>query len=200
MKKNLIRALTDFLNNATLEQFQEIFSPNIGEHLFKRYTESGPMSLLSSLDSGNEALLVNFLEGKDRSGFKPILTHEDVETVHIRAWQWFDKVNGNTYCSAKVTVNGQSKTPMTIQIPFQYGYGNYYRQKSLEILRDIFSCTVDDTRRWKITESVSDSKKRDMWGGLKSHNAVYPCSITCYGEAPAGAEDMDVSIINEIPS
>jgi hypothetical protein len=45
-----------------------------------------------------------------------------------QAVKWFDKVNGNTYHSVRITKveNGE-----TIVDGFQYGYGEHYRQTAL---------------------------------------------------------------------
>ncbi len=45
-----------------------------------------------------------------------------------RGVRWFDKVNGNTYHSVRVTRCEDGKT---IYCPFQYGYGDHYRQTAL---------------------------------------------------------------------
>ena len=45
------------------------------------------------------------------------------------AVKWFDKVNGNTYHSVRITRTMDGKT---IACPFQYGYGDHYRQTALE--------------------------------------------------------------------
>ncbi len=47
------------------------------------------------------------------------------------AVRWFDKVNGNTYHSVRVTrcADGQ-----TIAVPFQYGYGESYRHSALSAM------------------------------------------------------------------
>lgn len=45
-----------------------------------------------------------------------------LKTLNITAKEWFDKVNGNSYFSAQVTINNQH----TIKLPFQYGYGSHY--------------------------------------------------------------------------
>lgn len=44
---------------------------------------------------------------------------------------WFDKVNGNTYHSVNITRVEDGKT---IYCPFQYGYGEHYRQTALEAM------------------------------------------------------------------
>lgn len=47
------------------------------------------------------------------------------------ARRWFDKINGNTYHSVRVTRVSDGKT---IASPMQYGYGDHYRQTALEIM------------------------------------------------------------------
>ena len=48
----------------------------------------------------------------------------------VNAVRWFDKVNGNTYHSVRIT---RHKDGMTITAPFQYGYGDHYRQTALKL-------------------------------------------------------------------
>ena len=47
------------------------------------------------------------------------------------AARWFDKVNGNTYHSVRITRTRDSKV---IFCPFQYGYGDHYKQTALEAM------------------------------------------------------------------
>lgn len=55
-------------------------------------------------------------------------------TYFVYGKKWFDKVNGNTYCNAKIMdENGD-----TIHyIGYQYGYGNYYWQASKEYIQNV---------------------------------------------------------------
>lgn len=39
--------------------------------------------------------------------------------------RWFDKVNGNSYFSARVTVTCSDGKNRSFLVPFQYGYGSY---------------------------------------------------------------------------
>lgn len=48
------------------------------------------------------------------------------------ACRWFDNVNGNTYHSVRITRNRDSKV---VVAPWQYGYGEHYRQTALEAMR-----------------------------------------------------------------
>ena len=58
-----------------------------------------------------------------------------IKTVDVIAKEWFDKLNGNSYFSATVTVNFGLKTAKTIELPFQYGYGDSYRYAGFEALK-----------------------------------------------------------------
>ena len=57
-----------------------------------------------------------------------------IKTLDIAAKEWFDRVNGNSYFSARVTVNFGTKTEKTFCVPMQYGYGDQYITESREIL------------------------------------------------------------------
>ena len=49
----------------------------------------------------------------------------------VNAVKWWDKVNGNTYHSVRVTRCEDGKQLVG---PMQYGYGDHYRQTALEIM------------------------------------------------------------------
>ena len=49
------------------------------------------------------------------------------------AVKWFDKVNGNTYHSVKIT---RCRDNAVICVPFQYGYGEQYRTTALEKMKE----------------------------------------------------------------
>lgn len=49
-----------------------------------------------------------------------------IKTIDINAKEWFDKANGNSYFSARITLNFGMKTQKDIAMPFQYGYGDHY--------------------------------------------------------------------------
>lgn len=54
-----------------------------------------------------------------------------LKTLDISAKEWFDEVNGNSYHSVIITVNGEQ----TLKIPLQYGYGDHYLQAATEALK-----------------------------------------------------------------
>jgi hypothetical protein len=49
-----------------------------------------------------------------------------IKTIDVQAKEWFDKVNGNSYFSANVTINYGLENQQNIFLPFQYGYGSHY--------------------------------------------------------------------------
>jgi hypothetical protein len=57
-----------------------------------------------------------------------------IKTIDINAKEWFDRVNGNSYFSAQVTINYGMKTAKTIYLPFQYGYGEHYKDMAMREL------------------------------------------------------------------
>jgi len=59
-----------------------------------------------------------------------------IKTIDIQAKEWFDRINGNSYFSAVITVNYGMETEQTFRIPFTYGYGEYYVQNALELLNE----------------------------------------------------------------
>ena len=57
-----------------------------------------------------------------------------IKTIDIQAKEWFDRINGNSYFSAQVTINFGMKTAKVIYLPFQYGYGSHYQDMSMKAL------------------------------------------------------------------
>ncbi len=59
-----------------------------------------------------------------------IETVNKIKSIEIRAKEWFDKVNGNSYFSARIYINDEQITIL----PFQYGYGDHYLDMAMEYL------------------------------------------------------------------
>ena len=57
-----------------------------------------------------------------------------MKTLDIIAKEWFDKVNGNSYFAARVTIDYGTDRQEEIVIPFQYGYGSAYQDMAKEAL------------------------------------------------------------------
>ena len=56
------------------------------------------------------------------------MTKTQMETLTIIGRRWFDRVNGNTYFSARAIVDGKEEA----YIPYEYGYGDQYRDSIWE--------------------------------------------------------------------
>lgn len=50
------------------------------------------------------------------------------KSITVIGKRWFDKVNGNTYCAARVYFDGVE----VLRVPWTYGYGDFYAQVSSE--------------------------------------------------------------------
>lgn len=90
-----------------------------------------------------------------------------VKTIDINVNEWFDKINGNSYFSAIITLNFGMNDSLSIQIPFTYGYGDYSRQYSIEKLNELGY--LPSPKYWELDEAIivrynkqQNCKKRDL--------------------------------------
>lgn len=49
------------------------------------------------------------------------------DVIKVEGRRWFDKVNGNTYFTAAVYLNGEIVT----KLPFEYGYESHYEDRAM---------------------------------------------------------------------
>ena len=63
-----------------------------------------------------------------------------INSIEIQGKEWFDKINGNSYFSAVITLNDKE----TIKIPFQYGYGSSYIQECKRVLTEHNKISASD--------------------------------------------------------
>ncbi len=55
---------------------------------------------------------------------------QTIKEIKIEAKEWFDKVNGNSYFSARIYINDKKVGVL----PRQYGYGDHYIDMSAQYL------------------------------------------------------------------
>lgn len=55
------------------------------------------------------------------------------KSLFIEGREWFDKVNGNSYFSARIWVDGAQ----IAILPFQYGYGDQFQHEAQKKLLDL---------------------------------------------------------------
>ena len=54
--------------------------------------------------------------------------------VTVEARKWFDKVNGNTYHTVKISIENGGETETLKTNGLVYGYGDHWRQTACELL------------------------------------------------------------------
>jgi len=95
----------------------------------------------------------------------------------VNAVRWFDRVNGNTYHSVRVTRTKDGFT-VTTRTPYHYGSGDSYRQTALELMSDVkwlpvkyrgrngngslLAYMYERENNYPILWNVSDGLKREM--------------------------------------
>ena len=93
---------------------------------------------------------------------------KNIERIEIIGKRWFDKVNGNTYFTAKVFINDELK----LELPFQYGYEEHYIHSSFEELKKQNIIDIkDNAAPWRyceenniklITRAIDVNRKKDL--------------------------------------
>lgn len=103
----------------------------------------------------------------------------DIKTIDIQTREWCDKTYGNTYFSARVTLDYGMSTERGFSIPFQYGYGEHCHNT---VLKKLFP----DAPAWEalsthcrgkgiiLRSNKADAKKREAkaWGECEFQNPV----------------------------
>ena len=59
-----------------------------------------------------------------------------MKVIIVHAKDWFDKVNGNSYFSVRIMVQ-KKQVKELFCIPFQYGYGDHYRDIAIQELEKL---------------------------------------------------------------
>jgi hypothetical protein len=74
-----------------------------------------------------------------------------LKSVGVIGKRWFDRVNGNTYNSVEIYVNGRKEAVL----PMDYGYGDHFLQRAGEWLieNDYLQLDPDQQARKKRTGS-----------------------------------------------
>lgn len=76
-----------------------------------------------------------------------------IQTIDLTAKEWFDKTAGNSYFSARMVINWQLPGEQTIYLPFQYGYGDHYKDVAMNEL----------IKRKLIPEYDTDAHRIALW-------------------------------------
>ncbi len=57
--------------------------------------------------------------------------------LEVNGKEWFDRLNGNSYFSARITLDDK----LVAVLPFQYGYGSHYLNMAMQKLKTIGAFT-----------------------------------------------------------
>jgi hypothetical protein len=97
------------------------------------------------------------------------------KSLFIEGREWFDKVNGNSYFSARIWVDGE----IVGVLPFQYGYGDQYTSEAQrwlvaegylpEDLKGWGLWSVADRAGFDYYATKATAKKRDMFKVTTAH-------------------------------
>jgi hypothetical protein len=91
-----------------------------------------------------------------------------INTVDINAKEWFDRINGNSYYAGSIILNFGQDNQIQFFMPFDYGYGDYYIQKAMQILNDSGHISVKYTSELRDlgiilrTNMQRNCKKREL--------------------------------------
>ena len=90
-------------------------------------------------------------------------------SLFVEARLWFDSINGNSYFTARVWVDGK----WVLTLPFQYGYGNQYEYEANEQLIEAGYLPIEfkgkplhiarDAYKFDYYHSESYTKKKDLF-------------------------------------
>lgn len=81
-----------------------------------------------------------------------------IKTIDVQCYEWFDKINGNSYFAGVITVNHTLKNEVTINLSFQYGYGDHYREIAFKAIKEKLNCfkACDErTAPWRAYEQYN---------------------------------------------
>lgn len=98
-----------------------------------------------------------------------------IRTIDVNAKEWFDRVNGNSYFAGSVTINFGLPSAVTINMPFQYGYGDQYRYEAFETLvkKGFIKDAEEREVHWRYCERKNIIFRASIQTGCKKRDLMY---------------------------
>jgi hypothetical protein len=90
-----------------------------------------------------------------------------IKTLDVAAMEWFDRVNGNSYFSVRVTINFGQPTEEKLYVPFQYGYGEQYEFVALDAVVKSGHLKTDTTQLSRACRELGITLRSYKTAGLK---------------------------------
>ena len=85
---------------------------------------------------------------------------DNIIAIEVRGKEWWDKLNGNSYWASVVTLTDSDHKTHVFSIEFQYGYGDFYIQQSVKILKELRY--IDDCDQPR-SQGVYSGGRRVIW-------------------------------------
>lgn len=101
---------------------------------------------------------------------------QEIKTIDVNCKEWRDKTYGNTYYSARVTINYGMPNERGYCIPFQYGYSGASSEVAKKLFPESYvSLRMECERRGIILrENTVQAKKKETeeWGKAEFQHSV----------------------------
>ena len=98
-----------------------------------------------------------------------------IKTIDVCAKEWWDKVNGNSYFSGRITTNFGMKDKETLFMPFQYGYYNQYEWKAMKMLVEKYHKRFEGYEKsplWRFCQEKGIILRTSIDKNCKKHEVV----------------------------
>ena len=74
----------------------------------------------------------------------------ELKSVDVICKEWFDRINGNSYFSARIILNGGLENETVLTLPFKYGYGNHYEYEAVKVVKKFLNIPLEANESyWK---------------------------------------------------
>lgn len=100
-----------------------------------------------------------------------------IKTIDVNGKEWFDKANGNSYCSTRTTINFGMKSAKEIKAPYENGYESFYMQQAAEALEKAGIIKLGDRRQlWQYCSENNIILRHSIQrGGKKADVIAWGC-------------------------
>ena len=141
------------------KSFREIANDEAKKQRQKFYARFKPQEITEAGKIIQDLTISNILEDMT-------VSYDPSQNIYAIVRRWFDRANGNSYFSCRVTIPLEEGKRISFVIPFQYGYGS---QPESEIIETLFRLNIlkekkDYFREYNITfDEQGYMRKNQNW-------------------------------------
>ena len=142
-----------------VKSFREIANDEAKKQRQKFYAKFKPQEITEAGKIIQDLTISNILEDMT-------VSYDPSQNIYAIVRRWFDRANGNSYFSCRVTIPLEEGKRISFVIPFQYGYGS---QPESEIIETLFRLNIlkekkDYFREYNITfDEQGYMRKNQNW-------------------------------------